>query len=505
MYNNQTLNAIFNIFQAFAEAHGDVFSFFVNAEDQMSEITSKNEAFPEMYIHPVNAQYGLETDNHTLRIYVFDRLTKDKENTQDKWSRCNQILKELDIWLKEYVDNQIEVDIDRITNATPIVGDLMTDVAGYYADFVITNPGITICDIPFISDFVITGATCSNIYPQPKFLTCDTLTECDTFTDVIDNLQEQIDNIEGENFYTTGATLSGTTVIFDRNDQTNAYSVDLSPIIPIPFDCDNLSGCTIIQDIENDINDRVPYTGATQNVNLGEFGLDTGYIKLDTTPTNTPTTKGTLSWDTDDNTIKAVLNGYIMKIGEDQFYPVKNQSGSNIPKGTAVRFAGTLGSSGRLLIEPFIGDGSIPSSFFMGVTAENIADGADGKVLWFGRIRSIDTSMYIDGDVLYASTTTAGGYQTTTPQAPNNIVQIAAVINSHPNQGVIFVRPTLGGNINNDEGVLINTPTDKQVLQYDAVSGLWKNQTLPQIGNFDGGNANSITISIGVDGGNAIN
>jgi hypothetical protein len=34
----------------------------------------------------------------------------------------------------------------------------------------------------------------------------------------------------GNNFYTTGATLDGSTIIFDRNDQVNAYSVDLSSI-----------------------------------------------------------------------------------------------------------------------------------------------------------------------------------------------------------------------------------------------------------------------------------
>lgn len=34
----------------------------------------------------------------------------------------------------------------------------------------------------------------------------------------------------GDNYYTTGATLSGATVIFDRNDTPAAYSVDLSSI-----------------------------------------------------------------------------------------------------------------------------------------------------------------------------------------------------------------------------------------------------------------------------------
>jgi hypothetical protein len=224
----------------------------------------------------------------------------------------------------------------------------------------------------------------------------------------------------------------------------------------------------------------VPYTGATQNVDLGEFGVDAGFVTLDTTPTNTPTSQGTIFWDVDDETVDVVLNGYIMKIGEDQFYPVKNQTGSSIAKGTAVRFAGTVGASGRLLIAPFIADGSVSSSFFMGVTAEAIADGADGKVLYFGRIRGINTNAFNEGDVLYASTTVAGGFQTAVPLAPNNIVQVAAVINKSINQGVIFIRPSFGSNINQDEGVKIVSPTTGQLLQLQA-NGLWENKTKAQV------------------------
>jgi hypothetical protein len=224
----------------------------------------------------------------------------------------------------------------------------------------------------------------------------------------------------------------------------------------------------------------VPYTGATQNVDLGEFGIDAGFVQLDTTPTNTPTAQGTIFWDVDDETVDVVLNGYIMKIGEDQFYPVKNQTGSSIAKGTAVRFAGTVGASGRLLIAPFIADGSVSSSFFMGVTAEAIADGADGKVLYFGRIRGINTDAFNEGDVLYASTTVAGGFQTAVPVAPNNIVQVAAVITKSINQGVIFIRPSFGSNINQDEGVKIVSPTTGQLLQLQA-NGLWENKTKAQV------------------------
>lgn len=185
----------------------------------------------------------------------------------------------------------------------------------------------------------------------------------------------------------------------------------------------------------------VPYVGATENFDLGEFGMSAGFLKLDTTPTNTPTDQGTFYWDEDDNTVDIVLNGYIMKIGEDLFYPVKNQTGSSIAKGTNVRFAGTVGASGRLLIEPFTANGTFATSRYMGVTAETIADGEDGKVLWFGRIRGINTNAFNEGDILYASTTVAGGFQTTLPVAPNNVVEVCAVVTKSVNNGVIFVRP----------------------------------------------------------------
>lgn len=228
-------------------------------------------------------------------------------------------------------------------------------------------------------------------------------------------------------------------------------------------------------------NNYVPYSGATANVELGEYGVEAGFITLDTTPTNTPTDQGTIFWDADDETVDIVLNGYTMKIGEDLFYPVKNQTGSTIAKGVAVRFNGTVGASGRLLIAPFIADGSVPSSRFMGVTAEEILNGEDGKVLYFGRVRGINTNAFNEGDILYASTTVAGGYQTAIPVAPNNIVQVAAVVTKSATVGTIFVRPTLGSNINKDEGVKIVSVADKNLLQYQSGTSLWENKSLAQV------------------------
>ena len=223
----------------------------------------------------------------------------------------------------------------------------------------------------------------------------------------------------------------------------------------------------------------VPYTGATANVDLGEYGLSGGFIEFDTTPTSTPTTQGTMSWDVDHNTVQLVMNGHVGQVMQDQFYFAKNQTGSTIPKGTVVMAAGTLGASGRILITPFLADGTYPSEYMMGVTAEAIADGSDGMVMHFGQLRSIDTSSYSDGDLLYASTTSAGAFTTTPPTAPNNIVLVAIVIHAAAN-GVIQVRPTIGSNINKDEGVKITSPSNGQLLKYNSSTGLWENATVTQ-------------------------
>ena len=227
----------------------------------------------------------------------------------------------------------------------------------------------------------------------------------------------------------------------------------------------------------------VPYNLATKNVNLGEYGLSAGYLQVDTTPTNTPDDQGTMYWDADAETVALIMNGTVQKIGEDLFFHVQNKTGSPIPKGTCVRFDGTDGNSGKLLIAPFIANGSYPSQYFMGVTAETINNGSFGKVYHFGKIRGVNTNAYNASDILYASTTVAGGFQTTAPTAPNNIIIVAAVI-TKSNNGTLMIRSTLGSNINNDEGVKFTNSADGEMIIYDGGQSLWVNTNTIDFGQW---------------------
>lgn len=58
---------------------------------------------------------------------------------------------------------------------------------------------------------------------------------------------------------------------------------------------------------------------------------------------------GQLAWNINDNTLDLGMNANTtLQIGQEQYFYVKNQTGSLIPNRTAVMAAGTVGMSGRI-------------------------------------------------------------------------------------------------------------------------------------------------------------
>lgn len=184
---------------------------------------------------------------------------------------------------------------------------------------------------------------------------------------------------------------------------------------------------------------------------------------------------GRLSWDQDNATAQIGLNqNVVARVAQDDMWYVKNQTGSSIPKGTVVSAVGTVGASGRILVAPSVGNGSVPAKFILGIAAETIADGADGYVISKGKLRSIDTSLYSAGDVLWLNPSVNGGLTATEPQAPNLKISIAFVVHSSVSAGVLAVRTDSGNDLYNDSRVqMIGTPSTGQLLRYNA--NRWEN------------------------------
>ena len=203
-------------------------------------------------------------------------------------------------------------------------------------------------------------------------------------------------------------------------------------------------------------------------------------LTFDTAAAETLNNQGEMAWNADEETVDIRLNGFILHTGAHQVYHVKNSTGVTIAKGTPVMFAGTDGNSGHLLVQPWNGTG--PSPYFMGLLAEELDNGEEGFAIQFGKLRGIQTNganygeTWYDGDVIYAGSST-GTLTNVAPVAPNPRILVCAVISSHATNGTLFMRPTLGSNIADDEGVTLTGLAQNDILIAQA-NGVFENKAV---------------------------
>lgn len=194
--------------------------------------------------------------------------------------------------------------------------------------------------------------------------------------------------------------------------------------------------------------------------------------------------QGQMAWNADEETIDLGLNGATLQMGQEVHYHVRNNTVSTIADGVAVMATGTLGASGRIAIDEFVNDGTIAPEYFIGITTESIANGTDGKVTHFGKVRGIDTSgtpygeVWSDGDLIYLSETTPGWLTNVKPSAPSLKLAIAIVINAHASSGTLFVRARIGNGIDDLHDVQETALADGDFLKYNSTNSRWENVTL---------------------------
>jgi hypothetical protein len=160
---------------------------------------------------------------------------------------------------------------------------------------------------------------------------------------------------------------------------------------------------------------------------------------------------------------------------------VRNQSGASIPAGSIVYISGATGNLPLITLAQANNDQN--SAQTMGFVKTAIANNGTGYVIVRGTLENINTSALTEGVQLYLSPTTPGAWTSTKPVAPQHMVYVGIVIRSHPTLGTILVAVQNGVELDELHDVLITTPSTGQVLTYDGVSGLWKNQ------NASGGSA----------------
>ena len=199
-------------------------------------------------------------------------------------------------------------------------------------------------------------------------------------------------------------------------------------------------------------------------------------LSFNTSPTSAPSTAGSVFWDSGDGTPSVVLNANTsLQLGQESIAKVYNGTGSTIAKGKVVAVSGAQGQRPSVVLAD--ADSEALSAPTLGITAEAIANGAEGFVCTFGLVRGIDTSAFTAGNPIYLSST-AGDFTATKPVAPQHIVALGWVIKVNASSGEVFVNINNGWELDELHNVLITSPASGNTLIYDATAGVWENASL---------------------------
>lgn len=222
--------------------------------------------------------------------------------------------------------------------------------------------------------------------------------------------------------------------------------------------------------------------GLVDNIIVNSAHVDT--LKFDTAITAPSLTPGQLSWDTDfDGLTMQVATNINTPVNHATYQRVHNTSGVTINKGDIVYVSGATGID-RVAISKAMADTEATSSTTIGLAAEDIIHGADGRVITHGLLRGVTTIGYTLGDLIFLSESTPGGWRVNHPDAPNHGTFVGWIVKvAGGGAGSIFVKIHNYNEITELSDVYIpTTPADNDLLQWDLTDGRWENRSLASAG-----------------------
>ena len=157
---------------------------------------------------------------------------------------------------------------------------------------------------------------------------------------------------------------------------------------------------------------------------------------------------------------------------------VRNETGSTLVKGTVVYITGAAGN--KCLVTKAQANSEPTSAQTFGIVIADILHNQNGYVCTAGLLENLDTLAFAAGTQLYLSPTTAGGWTSTKPSAPNHLVYLGIVERSHQNQGTLQVRIGNGFELEELHNVSITSPATGDLLVRSG--SLWVNSSIATLG-----------------------
>ena len=174
---------------------------------------------------------------------------------------------------------------------------------------------------------------------------------------------------------------------------------------------------------------------------------------------------------------------YTSKVNQDLLIKVRKSTAGTITKGQVVYIVGSTGN--HLTVELARADVETTSAYTIGIAATTITNTSDGFVVQNGRLTQLSTlptATFADGDAVYLSEATAGGYRVGIPTAPNHGVFLGFVIrNSNGSAGELDVRVQNYQELEELSDVYISGVAANNFLVRNATNTRWENKTTSDV------------------------
>ena len=233
--------------------------------------------------------------------------------------------------------------------------------------------------------------------------------------------------------------------------------------------------------------------GVTQQSELSHVFDSVDQIQFNTSSDTILSEVGKLYWNDQDGTLNLGLKGgtVSLQIGQEQLARVVNKTDGDLLESefrvVRIRTVDEGGAQGqRPAVVLAQADNRANSTTVLGVVTETIGVNQEGFITITGQVRNIDTTgeksynseeTWLDGDLLFLSDTHPG-FLTNVPPVIRPI-PIGIIEYAHQNQGKLFVRPSMGTDLDEIHDVRITTGslTTGSLLSYNG--SLWVNEPSP--------------------------
>lgn len=154
---------------------------------------------------------------------------------------------------------------------------------------------------------------------------------------------------------------------------------------------------------------------------------------------------------------------------------VVNATGTTLLKGEVVYLFGATGNTASVKRANNKSDST--SSKTIGIVRRDIAAGATGTVTTQGQVEKLNLAAYNEGDILWLDSLD-GQLTKTKPQAPYHAVFVGVVERANAGNGVMYIKPQNGVELDEIHDVQMGTLVNNQVLVYSDTQRVWKNRSV---------------------------